>query len=581
MRPRGKPRQRGSADSPDVVSVSPNAATRALGAPWGEFSALPDPIRASSPHCPERSTAMTDRTPPGKDTLADRGAFPRSGPSRRAVITNVAWAVPAIAVATAVPAYAASGTAQSLTVASPNMQVVAAGTTPVTGTVTDSSGSPLAGQAVSFTGPAGTSFSPAIATTNGSGVATTTFTTTNTWATPGSTISVTATSSTLNASAALTVLGANAYAVGDNSNLKLGTGSTSAATSAPAQLSLVFPSPIQAIGSGAAFSLALLADGTVWGIGDNSAGQLGDGTTTSRTTWTKNPTLTGATQIAVGPSNGYALMSDGSVRAWGPNDTGQLGNGTTTDSTSPVTVSGITGATQIASGNGFALALLSSGSVSGWGANDYWQLGGNNYNDVVSRPITVQNIANATQIAAFRSGGYAIVGDDADVYSWGTGDSGELGRGPDAPGDNTGANTSSNSAVLIPGLSGAVYIAGGETNGYARLDDRTVYAWGAGSNGQIGNGDTANQFSPVALSMRGAGRITANGQSAYTTLVFGLSGGSSTYDENIASWGLNSSGQLGDGTTTNRSTRVTVIDTRQVSKLAINSTSATNTFFIR
>ncbi|OZD41376.1 hypothetical protein CH252_28415, partial [Rhodococcus sp. 06-1477-1B] len=87
-----------------------------------------------------------------------------SGLSRRTVIAGAAWAVPAVAVATSAPAFAASSSS-ALALTTPNMQTVAAGTTPVTATITDPSGQSLAGRAVSFTGPTGTSFSPTTATT--------------------------------------------------------------------------------------------------------------------------------------------------------------------------------------------------------------------------------------------------------------------------------------------------------------------------------------------------------------------------------------------------------------------------------
>ncbi|HZD60439.1 MAG TPA: hypothetical protein VE439_08330, partial [Anaerolineae bacterium] len=78
-------------------------------------------------------------------------------------------------------------------------------------------------------------------------------------------------------------------------------------------------------------SLALKQDGTVWGWGDNSFGQLGDGTKTNRSTPVQAKALTNVTAIAAGDAHSLARKSDGTVWAWGGNGFGQLGDGTTTN----------------------------------------------------------------------------------------------------------------------------------------------------------------------------------------------------------------------------------------------------------
>ena len=89
--------------------------------------------------------------------------------------------------------------------------------------------------------------------------------------------------------------------------------------------------------------MALKSDGTVWAWGDNGYGQLGDGTTTDRTTPVQVSGLSGVTAIAAGCYHTVALKSDGTVWAWGYNGYGQLGDGTTTQRTTPVQVSGLYG----------------------------------------------------------------------------------------------------------------------------------------------------------------------------------------------------------------------------------------------
>ncbi len=335
----------------------------------------------------------------------------QAGPTRRTVLATTAFAVPAIAMTATSPAFASTG-AQTLTVSTPNMQAPAAGNTPVTITVTDNNGQPAPSGAVSLIGPSGVSFSPATPTIS-NGTAASTMTTTDNWATPGSTLTITAATSGGNTSAGLTVLGANALAGGPNGigtgsgtptgNGGAGTGSTSRAISPPEQLLMSFPSPIvslaQGSGSGvSAFTLALLQDGTVWGVGTNSYGQLGDGTTTSRTTWAKVPGLTGVVEICAGGQTAMARLSNGGIRSWGLNNFGQLGNGTTASSSTPVTVQNITNATQIVAGAANGWALLSTGEVRSWGYGAYGG-NGNGGNKSQSLPVAVPGINTAIRIS--------------------------------------------------------------------------------------------------------------------------------------------------------------------------------------
>jgi hypothetical protein len=129
---------------------------------------------------------------------------------------------------------------------------------------------------------------------------------------------------------------------------------------------------VAAIAGGNHYSLALKNDGTVWAWGSNTSGQLGDGTTTNRFTPVQVANLTGVTLITAGGwAHCLALTDDGTVWAWGGNSYGQLGDGTTTDRTTPVQVPGLTGVTAIAAGTyhslflGLPLPTAPSGSMAG------------------------------------------------------------------------------------------------------------------------------------------------------------------------------------------------------------------------
>lgn len=126
--------------------------------------------------------------------------------------------------------------------------------------------------------------------------------------------------------------------------------------SATQLIGLSVPSPekgVKAIAAGRHFSLALLTNGTVMAWGENTFGQLGDGTTVSSDAPVAVAGLSGVTAIAAGAEFSLALLSNGTVMAWGLNEHGRLGDGTITGpetcnsslpcSTTPVPVSGLSG----------------------------------------------------------------------------------------------------------------------------------------------------------------------------------------------------------------------------------------------
>lgn len=479
--------------------------------------------------------------------------------TRRTLIAGAAWSVPTVLAVATAPAAAASVTT-ALSLSSPGMQVAAAGATPLTARYTDASGQSVAGKPVSFSGPIGTSFSPSIATTNGSGVATTTLTTTDSGTTPGSSVVVTATVAGMPAAtASLSVLGANGFGVGRNDQGALGTGSTDGFATLPAQLSLVFPSPLRAISAGANFTLALLDDGTVWSIGANTLGQLGDGTTTSRSTWAKITPLSGVTRIAAATANGYALLSDGTVRSWGANGNGQLGNGTLTASPTPVAVSALSSATQIATADRSAYALASDGTVRAWGYNGSGQLGNGTTIDSPT-PVTVTGLTRATQIAAGFDSAYALV-DDSTVRAWGGNDVGQLG--------NNAAPTPSSTPVSVSFLSQATQISAGRSSAYAVVNGQ-VNVWGSNASGQLGDGTTINRAFPTAVAgISDATQVVGASSSAYAVTGTG-----------VRAWGSNDSGQLGTGSTTASARATSVQNVAGITVLG-SGPSANAAFFLR
>ncbi|OZD56702.1 hypothetical protein CH252_04300 [Rhodococcus sp. 06-1477-1B] len=476
----------------------------------------------------------------GDDARAPAAGRGEGRVSRRALVAGAAWSVPAVMLTSVSPAWAVSG--NTLSVSAPNGQVLASGAVPVTATVTDPSGQPVAGAAVSFSGPTGASFTPVSTTTDTTGSAVTQLDLDAPWAKPGSSVTVTAVSGSDARSASFTLVGSNLAVAGADYSFSL------------AQSELVFPSPVvDALTSGFAYTwhMVLLANGTVWTMGENNGGQLGDGSTTSRTTWAQVAGVSGAIGIAAVEFSGFALLSDGSVKAWGANNRGQLGNGSYTPSLTPVAVVGLSGVTQIAGGAYAAYALMPDGTVTAWGSNASGQLGDGTKVDR-RLPSSIPGLSGVTRMASTYSTAYAL-SSNGSVKAWGRNGYGEVG---------IGSTTDQLTPTVVSGLSsGVTQIAGGFGTGYAVLSDGSVKAWGYNNYGQVGIGSTTNQLTPTVVS----------GLSNVTQIAGGaLTGYALSSDGSVDAWGYNGYGQIGDGTTTNRPVpvAVSVPDGRPVRRLA-------------
>ncbi len=244
-----------------------------------------------------------------------------------------------------------------------------------------------------------------------------------------------------------------------------------------------------AITAGGNHTCAVLADGTArcWGW-NNDYGQLGNGTIGG---WSSIPvTVTGlADAIAITASSGHtcALLADYTVRCWGNNSAGQLGNGTTTNSLTPVTVSGITDAVAITASDYHTCAVLGDGTARCWGLNSYGALGdGTTTGSVI--PVTVTGITDAVAITA----GYhtcAVLGDGT-ARCWGPNWKGQLGNG---------TTTDSSAPVTVTSITDAVAISAGYSHTCALLADGTARCWGLNGSGQLGNGTTADSSTPVPV----------------------------------------------------------------------------------
>jgi predicted CxxxxCH...CXXCH cytochrome family protein len=315
------------------------------------------------------------------------------------------------------------------------------------------------------------------------------------------------------------------------------------------------------------FSLAVKAGGDVWAWGDNGLCQLGDTTTTQRTSpgrVIENPTsvpatpLGGVTNVAAGRRFALARKQDGTIWGWGFNGHGQLGQGSTvpftvcdaTQVTDPNDASGyLTGVAAVAAGESHGLALKSDGTAWSWGDNYYGNLGDNSTArrtvpvQVIQAPLTnpITYLNNVIAIAAGASHNLALKADGS-VWAWGSNSSGALGLGNDT-GDKSMAVRVTDPTDPSGYLTSVTAIAAGDSYSLALKVDTTVRSWGANSYGNLGDDSMTQRTVPVMVS--GAG---GTGQlSGVKAVAAGeLTSMALKWDGTVWSWGGNVRGELGD-----------------------------------
>jgi hypothetical protein len=296
-----------------------------------------------------------------------------------------------------------------------------------------------------------------------------------------------------------------------------------------------------AISTGANHTCAVLSYGGVECWGQNTYGQIGDGTTTDRSTPVAVGGITNAASISAGMYHTCVVTTTGTVMCWGRNNYRQLGDGTTTQRTSPVLVGNLPAASQVTTGQYHTCALTLTGTVMCWGNNDYGQLGDGSTHDR-STPVEADGVASATQVSAGQIHTCALLSSGS-LMCWGNNDYGQLGDG---------SNTDRHAPVSVDTITTATQVSSGGYHTCARLSNGTAMCWGRGNRGQLGDGSTNNHAAPVQVS----GISTATQVGAGGGIGINEHSAALLADGSVVGWGYNRFGELGDGTTTNSSTPV-------------------------
>jgi alpha-tubulin suppressor-like RCC1 family protein len=274
----------------------------------------------------------------------------------------------------------------------------------------------------------------------------------------------------------------------------------------------------------------------ILGWGSNFFGQLGNGTTadSSKPVFALVGTRSRYTTVRTGQTS-LALTTAGRVYTWGDNESGQFGDGTTHSRSRPVLASWLKGmkVTALRGGALFTLALTSSGKVLAWGDNLFGELGDGSTTDRLS-PVKVK-IPKSVSITAISLGydtGLALT-KSGRVLSWGGNTTGQLGDGSTKERDTPGY-------VKLPAHTKVTSIAAGLGTGYAVTSSGRLLAWGLNAAGQLGDGTAKDRLKPVQVRLPHGVKVASATAGVAHALAL-------TTDRRVLAWGVNTYGQLGNG----------------------------------
>lgn len=329
---------------------------------------------------------------------------------------------------------------------------------------------------------------------------------------------------------------AAAYIWGENLWGQIGDGTLST-PKASAQYVVSSATTWRAIAAGGNHTVGVKSDGTLWAWGLSVNGQVGDGTF-GASNYKASPVKIGTAatwrSVSAGENHTMALNSAPALYIWGQNSSGQLGNGTTADAAAPPSAAIATAGSTwraIAAGAQHSMGLRADGVVWTWGDDTYGQLGDWAPGAAKLTPSAVVGLTGSvTAIAAGHNHSLAIK-TDGTLWAWGDGTYGQLGYAP-------AAGTASAIPGQVPGTNW-VAVAGGGGHTLAVKVDQTLWAWGDNTYGQLGDNSTTNTTAPVQIAS--GTRWVAVAAGKYHSLAVDSNG-------KLWTWGRNAEGQLGTGT---------------------------------
>ena len=279
--------------------------------------------------------------------------------------------------------------------------------------------------------------------------------------------------------------------------------------------------------------------------GNNGFGQLGiNNTAISATPVT---TFAGGTtwkQVASGGYHTAAIKTDGTLWTWGRNTSGQLGDFSNTNRSTPVTTfAGGTNWKQVTCGGLHTAAIKTDGTLWTWGSGGYGRLGTNNTGNRSTPVTTFAGGNNWKQVSmSNRCRHSAAIKTDGTLWIWGNGNNLGINLFGDANSRNTPVTTFAGGNTWKQVSVGYEFTAAVKTDG-------SLWTWGAGGQGRLGDNTIITRSTPVTTFAGGNNwKSVACGSNHIAAI---------KTDGSLWTWGYNNSGQLGTSDTTWRSTPVT------------------------
>jgi len=311
----------------------------------------------------------------------------------------------------------------------------------------------------------------------------------------------------------------------------------------------------KSVSSGGYITAAIKTDGTLWTWGSNDVGQLGINNTTERST----PVTTFAggnnwKQVSCGRYHMAAVKTDGSLWTWGGNNTfgsstGQLGTNDTANRTTPVTTfTGGTNWKQVSTGFYHTAAIKTDGSLWTWGENDFGQLGLNSAGNNDGRVTPVTTFAGGNDWKQVSCGWYhtAAIKTDGSLWTWGGNN--PFGTSMGQLGTNDTANRTTPVTTFAGGNTWKSVDCGAEHTTAIKTDG-TLWTWGRNHIGQLGINNNDNRSTPVTTFAGGNNWKQVAGARNYTMAV--------KTDGTLWGWGEGGAGRIGNNSTGNTNVPVT------------------------
>ena len=278
---------------------------------------------------------------------------------------------------------------------------------------------------------------------------------------------------------------------------------------------------------------AITENGDLYCWGDNSYGQVGNGTTKVQTIPIK--VLENVISVSLNVRDDWgcisaAITTNGDLYCWGDNSYGQVGNGTTEDQTIPVKV--LENVISVSLNDRFSAATTTNGDLYCWGDNSYGQVGNGTTEDQTTPVKVLENVKSVLFNDGIFSQSSAAITTNGDLYRWGCNNCGKIGNG-----------TTENQITPIKILENVKSVSLNDTNGAAIKTNGDLYCWGSNAYGQVGNREITNQTIPI--------KVLSNVRFIFLSDVCnGCTSAAIKTNGDLYCWGSNKYGQVGNGTVT-------------------------------